>query len=228
MQGHFGAALIISGLTRHAAPLPILFLAAQVQDLLIAVLVYTLHIEVTQLAFDTPNKVYPIELLYVPFSHSLFSSICLAVLLYIIIPGTWLSKTSVAVTVLSHWLLDLLVHLPDLDICFPFSDCGKAGFGLWRYLIPSLVVESAIVVIGYALYVRSAPSALLARRVGIRLLPLVLFMVFVTIAMPFAPPPPKLDYTITVQTYVLYGLFAVFAHVVEQPLVSAALEEKNE
>lgn len=222
MQGHFGAALIISGLTHRSAPLALLFVASQIQDFLIALLVYTLHIEVTRLTFDSSNKVFPFELLYVPFSHSLFSTICLAAIFYVIVPGTRLSKVSVAIAVLSHWLLDLVVHLPDLDVCFPFFDCGKAGLGLWRYLVPSLITESAIIVTGFVVYLRSTPSASLARHVGIRLFPLVLFMVFITVAMPFVPPPPKLDFSMTVQTYISYGLFAFLAHIAERPLVAAA------
>lgn len=222
MQGHFGAALAISAMTGRAARLPQLFIAAQVQDLLIAVLAYTLHIEQTRLAPGSENAVYPIELVHVPYSHSLFSTAALAALC-LALPGRPAARRALALCVLSHWALDAAVHLPDLEVCFPAGDCGRAGLGLWRHRAASVAAESALVGAGAALYVRAAPGAA-ARAAAARLAPLAAGMVLVTAALPFLPPPPALDARITVQTFVAYALFAALAAWVERPVRRAEEE----
>lgn len=227
MQGHFGAALLVSVLTSQTTPLAHLFLAAQVQDLLITLFAYTLHIEKAHLAPNSDNKVFPIALDYVPYSHGLFATLVLC-LLCCVLPIAPISKVALSLAVLSHWILDWIVHLPDLDLCFPFTDCGKAGLGLWRYLVPSLVVECAIVMAGALLYVRSVPGREASQRVMWRLLPLTAFMVAVTVAMPFLPPPKRLDSSITVQTHVLYGIFALVGWAIERPVKLARAMKKHE
>jgi hypothetical protein len=41
----------------------------------------------------------------------------------------------------SHWLLDTIVHLPDLPI-LGFNKDKKVGFGLWRYGWVALMCSS--------------------------------------------------------------------------------------
>lgn len=223
IQGHFGAALFISSFCRNPPKLHYLFIAAQIQDLLISIFAYVVLIEKVQLAITNENKVYPIELVYVPYSHGLFSTIVLAVGVYIC-QSQERNKFALPAAVLSHWLLDLLVHLPDLDICFPFAECPKAGLGLWRYLIPSIVVECLVVLTGFTLYVKGVADKKIRSKVIWRLLPLVVFMILVTIAVPFTPLP-DLDHNIAIQTFVLYGIFAAVAWASERPI---RLSQENE
>jgi hypothetical protein len=59
--------------------------------------------------------------------------------------------------VFSHWILDLVVHRPDLPI-LPgnLGNLPLLGFGLWNYPVASAIVELALVLGGAYLYFRSA------------------------------------------------------------------------
>jgi hypothetical protein len=73
------------------------------------------------------------------------------------IPWGKRAGTVLGVVVFSHWVLDLVVHRPDLPI-FP-GDAGglpRLGFGLWRVPSAAAVVELALLVIGAYLYWRAA------------------------------------------------------------------------
>lgn len=63
----------------------------------------------------------------------------------------------IGAVVFSHWILDLLVHRPNLPILpgnlgnFPFI-----GFGLWEYPLVSAIIELSLAVAGAYFYYRSA------------------------------------------------------------------------
>ncbi len=63
----------------------------------------------------------------------------------------------IAGVVFSHWLLDLLVHRPDLPI-LPGNVGGLPllGFGLWRFPIVAATLELILVLGGAYLYYRRA------------------------------------------------------------------------
>ncbi|HVP22191.1 MAG TPA: hypothetical protein VMS73_10065 [Anaerolineaceae bacterium] len=72
---------------------------------------------------------------------------------------TWLvlrdrrTASVVGLVIFSHWLLDLIVHLPDLP--FFFDGSPKVGLGLWGSgpgLIFSGVLEFVMLGIGTAIY----------------------------------------------------------------------------
>ena len=93
----------------------------------------------------------------------------------------------VAAAVFSHWLLDALVHRPEL----PLAGAGSAtvGLALWDHLAVALAVEAALVVAGLLLYVRGSG---LARGRAAALVVLVLVTLASTVAgMTVAPPPPS-------------------------------------
>ena len=56
----------------------------------------------------------------------------------------------------SHWVLDLIVHRPDLPLLPGGAGDLRFGFGLWRLPIASMVLELAIVLFGSFLYWRAA------------------------------------------------------------------------
>jgi membrane-bound metal-dependent hydrolase YbcI (DUF457 family) len=127
--GHFGLALA----TKPSAPkisLPYLILAAQFVDLLWP-LFLLLGFESVRILPDRQGMSV-FDFTY-PYSHSL-----LAVLLWSFVLGLvyWYKFKSVragwigGLLVSSHWVLDLLVHEPDLPLS-PWSDI-KLGLGLWH------------------------------------------------------------------------------------------------
>lgn len=61
-----------------------------------------------------------------------------------------------AVTFL-HWLLDLLVHRPDLPILLDnWGNLPLLGLGLWAAPTVSMVIELGLILVGVYLYYRSA------------------------------------------------------------------------
>ena len=93
----------------------------------------------------------------------------------------------IAAAVMSHWLLDALVHVPGL----PLAGAGsmKLGLGLWRHMSVALALESLLVMAGLWLYLRGSGWA---RWRAIVLGALCAVLLLFTIAgMTVAPPPPS-------------------------------------
>lgn len=73
--------------------------------------------------------------------------------------GYWLIKKDakgslvVGILVLSHWVLDLVMHRPDLPL-YP-GDSPKVGLGLWNSVPMSLVLELLLLALGVAFYIRA-------------------------------------------------------------------------
>jgi hypothetical protein len=58
----------------------------------------------------------------------------------------------IGVLVLSHWILDLVVHRADLGL---LGDTGrKLGFGLWDHPGIEMPLELAVLLVGFAVYLR--------------------------------------------------------------------------
>ena len=112
-----------------------------------------------------------------------------------------------AACVFSHWLLDLLVHRPDLWI----YDDVKLGFGLWRWLWVSLPLELASLIVGAWLYARYAP----ARRHGnIWLWLFVAAMAALECYSEFGPPPASPS-AMAMTALIAYGALALLAGIVD-------------
>ena len=56
----------------------------------------------------------------------------------------WRAAVFVGLVVFSHWLLDLAVHRPDLELWFGGS---KVGFGLWNYPVPEQAIEIGLLAV---------------------------------------------------------------------------------
>lgn len=92
-----------------------------------------------------------------------------------------------AVAVFSHWLLDALVHAPELPLAGDSS--MKLGLGLWQNMPLALGVEAAITVAGLYLFVTGSGLPR-ARNVALAVLTL-LILSFTIAGMTVAPPPPS-------------------------------------
>jgi hypothetical protein len=150
--GHYGPSF---GL-RHASggvPLWVLFLAVQFVDVLWACLVIA-GVEKVRL---TPgfSASSPLDLYYMPYTHSLAASIVWSVLLGALAAFVWNRRGGivVALCVISHWLLDLPVHLADLPL---WGDVHKVGFGLWDRPLIAFILEAGVLFLGVALYAKHA------------------------------------------------------------------------
>lgn len=93
----------------------------------------------------------------------------------------------VAAAVFSHWLLDALVHAPELPLAGEAS--AKVGLGLWDRMPLALGVEALIAVGGLWLFL-SGSGLGRGRKIGLALLMLVV-LVSTIAGMTIAPPPPS-------------------------------------
>ena len=150
--GHFALAFAAKPLARRVS-LGTLFLAAQFIDLLwptfLLLGLERVRIEpgaigVTPLAFE-----------HYPWSHSLLAVLGWALgfaVVHFALRRDGRSAVVLGALVLSHWLLDLIVHRPDLPL-YP-GDSPLFGLGLWAWPSWTFALETALFVIGVALYLR--------------------------------------------------------------------------
>lgn len=133
--------------------------------------------------------VTPLDFYDYPLTHSLLATMGWSLLVG---GGYWLLKKNrrgaviVGLGVLSHWILDFIVHRPDLPLV-PGSDV-RVGLGLWNSLAGTLAFEALLFSGGVLLYTRATASS---NRTGtISLWSLVVFLIIVYLANLFGPPPP--------------------------------------
>jgi hypothetical protein len=137
--GHFGVALA----AKKVAPgtsLGTLVLAAQFADLLwpILLLAGVEHVEIV----PGITKVSPFDFTDYPISHSLLMLFVWSLLVGGIYYGVRRYRRGawvIAAAVISHWILDFIVHRPDLPLR-PGGD-ARFGFGLWNSWPLSIAVE---------------------------------------------------------------------------------------
>ena len=156
-----------------------------------------------------------LDLYYMPYTHSLAGALVwsgLAALVYKVASGAKASRAAaliVALAVFSHWILDLVVHRPDLAI---YDDTLKVGFGLWNYRGLEFGVEIAILVVGILLYLKRNNS--IARKVGV-----VAFgvgLILIQAGNTFVRRPPSSDRAFAITALIFYTLFASIAFFLEK------------
>jgi hypothetical protein len=191
--GHYGLALALKR-KEPKVSLGTLFIAAQLVDILWGVFLLLGWEHVRILPDDNPLLI--LQFYDYPISHSLVGAIvwgAAAAALYYSWPTRditrhWQAAALVGAAVASHWLLDLVVHLPDLPLAG--NDSLKVGFGLWRHVGASVVLELLILGLGLALYARGRTRRHPLR--PIRLAVLLVPLVGVYVASLAGPPPPSI------------------------------------
>ena len=128
--GHFAAGMAAKKIY-PALSLGILFMAAQFLDLLWPTFLI-LGIEHVVISPGI-SKVTPLDFIDYPISHSLLIVLGWSVLFgagYYLITKNHKGALTLGTLVLSHWILDLIVHIPDLPL-YP-GESPKVGLGLWN------------------------------------------------------------------------------------------------
>jgi glycerol uptake facilitator-like aquaporin len=91
----------------------------------------------------------PLVLAHMPWTHSLPAAIAwalaAAMLVKLVLRVPARVAVVVAVVVFSHWLLDLVVHRPDLEL---YPNGPKLGFGLWNMEVVEQAVEIGLLGLG--------------------------------------------------------------------------------
>jgi hypothetical protein len=93
----------------------------------------------------------------------------------------------IAAAVFSHWLLDVLVHRPEMPLAS--TTPPLMGLGLWNSMPVALVIEGAIVMLGLFMFI-SRSGLPRGRSIAIAVLSLVI-LAFTVAGMTLAPPPPS-------------------------------------
>jgi hypothetical protein len=128
----------------------------------------------------------PLDFYDYPITHSLAGGIVWAVLLAAV--WHWRTRDSRAALllgagVLSHWVLDVISHRPDMPV---LPRGPYLGLGLWHSVPATLAVELTMFAAAVMYFVRSRSRA--ARRASFWLL--VAFLVIAYFGAAFGPPPP--------------------------------------
>ncbi|SHE49869.1 hypothetical protein SAMN05444392_101726 [Seinonella peptonophila] len=148
--GHFALAAIVKTKQKQV-PLWVLMLSTQWLDILFVVFMLSGVEKMTKVGEGN----YGANLIYAGYSHSLLTVVLFSLIMFFITKNRWGSKGALTVAGLnfSHWLLDLLVHRPDLPILpgnighFPLL-----GFGLWTSPITAACVEGILILLAIILY----------------------------------------------------------------------------
>ena len=132
----------------------------------------------------------PLDFIHYPVSHSLLSVLVWGLLfasVYWTIRRYRAGTVVVAAAVISHWVLDLVVHRADLPL-LPVGGV-KVGLGLWSSLSGTLAVELVVFAVGLLLYLHRTTARNRWGTLGVWLLVSLLLAIYA--ASLFGPPPPN-------------------------------------
>lgn len=206
--GHYGVSFAARRVDA-SIPLWILFLAVQLLDVAWAPFVL-LGIEKVRIVpgFTASN---PLDLYYMPYTHSLPAALlwalgaALAYRFLVDRRGGMRAAVVIGLAVFSHWILDVIVHRPDLPL---YGDRAKIGLGLWNLPVIAFALEAALLFGGMWLYFDAAPKL----RKGMVLFGIVMLAVQ---ALVFFGPPPASDHAAALKALVAYVVFAAVARILE-------------
>ena len=134
----------------------------------------------------------PLDFTFYPYSHSLFFAVIWGFLfsaVYFLIKKNLKGSILLGSLVVSHWILDLIVHRPDLPI-LPWSDL-KVGFGLWDSVPVSFLVEIVLFSLGAFFYLSTTKAK--NKTGNFALWGLIIFLGVIYIANVFGSPPPSVE-----------------------------------
>jgi len=185
--GHFAVAFAAKRLSPTTS-LGTLFAASQLVDLLwpLLLLLGVEHVRVV----PGITTVTPLDFYDYPITHSLVGSVVWSVLFAGLV--FWRGRNTHAAIVvgcvtMSHWILNLIMHRPDLPLLG--SSSTKVGFGVWNSYPLTLMIEMGLFVAGVVVYMRATASDDKIGRWG--LFALIAFLVTIYAANVFGPPPPS-------------------------------------
>jgi hypothetical protein len=165
--GHYSAALAAKA-AEPRAPLWTYVIGCQLLDVGWSILIMT-GVEKVRVDPSLPGS--SLVLYNMPWTHSLPGALAwslagaFAVRWALKLP--WRAAAFVGLVVFSHWVLDLLVHRPDLELWFGGA---KVGLGLWNYPVPEQAVEIGLLAVAGAFWTGQRVRA------GRRALPAALFL----------------------------------------------------
>lgn len=196
--GHWAPALVAAAIGKRKPRLGTLFVAAQLVDWAFFgfLLTGTEHMRIA----PGITAMVPLDLYHMPWTHSLVGTLVWGAGFALAV-GIWRRDLAFALlagtVVASHWLLDLLVHQPDLTLA---GAPPKLGLGLWNYPAAAIPLELALTFGALAFYLR--------RTRGPMLPPVVLAVVLLALQAInwFGPQPSEVTVGTSLLAFFAYGL----------------------
>lgn len=200
--GHWAPALALAA-RRPAPSVGVLFVAAQLVDwgffgLLLA--------GVEHMRFSPGiSAMNPMDLYHMPYTHSLLGAAVFAAAFGAAVFAVLRDRGAALATsavVLSHWLLDLLVHVPDLTLA---GSPPKLGFALWNYPYLEMPVELGITFGALWLYASNRQPA------AVRVWTLAAVLALLQAVNWFGPVEPEVTAGTSLLAFFAYGLATLAA-----------------
>lgn len=201
--GHYAGAFLARASDKRL-PLAAAFVAAQFVDVWWDLFILT-GVEHARIVPGLPSN--PLDLYFMPYTHSLLATLVWAALVFgavkvtRVFGGSNRVALAAAGAVASHWVLDLIVHRPDLPLAGDAST--KLGLSLWNFPVLAVVVEILVLALAAVVYVRKTGES--ARWIG----GFVALLAVVQVATVFGPLPP----TIPLMSLSLLGSYVLLAWV---------------
>ncbi len=208
--GHYGVSFAAKK-AEPGVPLWVLFIAVQLLDVLWAPFVL-LGIEKVRIVPGITAS-NPLDLYYMPYTHSLVAAIGWSVVAFLAYRLTVRSAPTraaviVGLAVFSHWVLDFLVHRPDLPL---YDNTAKVGLGLWNLPAVALGLEALLLFGAMWLYLRHT-----ARRTAMLVFGVIMLGIQAYV---FFGPPPASDKAAAATALIAYAVFAVVIRALERRTV---------
>ena len=204
--GHWAPALIAAAHPK-APRLGTLFVAGQLVDFGFFGLML---IGVEKMRVDPGISVMnPMDLYHMPYTHSLLGTAIWAAAFGAIIWLASRNRTGAmigAAVVLSHWFLDLLVHVPDLTL---WGSEPKLGLGLWNYPAIEIPLELGLTFGALIFYMMRTRAVAGSARLAVGLLALLLLTVQVVNW--FGPPPGEVNAAAALAVLGTYAVLCLVA-----------------
>lgn len=202
--GHYGPSFAIKAV-RPAIPLWLLFISVQFIDVVWSILIL-LGIEKVRIVPGITAS-NPFDLYYMPYTHSMVAAILWSIAVGVLCktifaPRTWAAAGWIGAAVFSHWILDLLVHRPDLPL---YDNSMKIGFGIWNYPAAALALEAFLLFGGMIMYMRRTTPVNFIGRFGAPVFGLLMVAMQAYI---FFGPAPASPGQLAVTALVSYVVFA--------------------
>jgi hypothetical protein len=201
--GHFAPAFFAAAVSPERPRLGAMFVAAQLIDWGFFTLAL-LGMEAMRID-PTASVMVPFDLYHMPYTHSLLGTGIWAAAFFGVV-AIYRRSLQVGVlaglVVVSHWLLDLLVHFPDLTLD---GTPPKLGLGLWNVPWLAMPLELGLTAVAVTIYI--------ARTRGPAGPPLVLAVAMLALQMVnwFAPHPAAAGPFVYFQALFAYAVLTVLA-----------------
>lgn len=149
--GHFAPAFVAAAVSPERPRLGALFVAAQLVDWGFFLLAFA-GFEAMRID-PGASMMVPFDLYHMPYTHSLLGAMIWALTFLGVVAlhqRSWRLGVLAGIVVISHWLLDLVVHVPDLTLD---GSPPKLGLGLWNMPLVAMPLELALTYGAFGFYI---------------------------------------------------------------------------